>query len=173
MVVGRLAKRAERPIILTPAPVCERRQAGRANAVLRQYADAAEDARARYLLHGPFSRHTPLAPIPEEILDQFIRQGPLTPEEWVLMREHPVIGERILSPLPGLTDVAKAVTNSGASEATASSPAPTGSAATDATVAPPTPPVDRAAPIMLVRARVGNRRRAGAGCPTRRIHLSG
>jgi lysophospholipase L1-like esterase len=45
--VGRLAGRAERPIILTPAPVCECRQAGRANAVLRRYADAAEDVASR------------------------------------------------------------------------------------------------------------------------------
>ena len=44
--------------------------------------------------------------IPDQILH---KPGPLTPEEWVLMREHPVIGERILSPLPGLSDVARAV----------------------------------------------------------------
>ena len=44
--------------------------------------------------------------IPDQILH---KPGPLTPEEWVLMREHPIIGERILSPLPGLSDVARAV----------------------------------------------------------------
>src|SRR3712207_3934313 len=44
--------------------------------------------------------------IPDQILH---KPGPLTPEEWVLMREHPVIGERILRELPGLTDVATAV----------------------------------------------------------------
>ncbi|HEX8205566.1 MAG TPA: HD domain-containing phosphohydrolase, partial [Solirubrobacteraceae bacterium] len=44
--------------------------------------------------------------IPDQVLH---KPGPLTPDEWVLMREHPVIGERILSPLPGLADVAKAV----------------------------------------------------------------
>jgi diguanylate cyclase (GGDEF)-like protein len=44
--------------------------------------------------------------IPDQILH---KPGPLTAEEWVLMREHPVIGERILSPLPGLSDVATAV----------------------------------------------------------------
>src|SRR3712207_3466567 len=44
--------------------------------------------------------------IPDQILH---KPGPLTPEEWVLMREHPVIGERILRPLPGLSDVATAV----------------------------------------------------------------
>jgi diguanylate cyclase (GGDEF)-like protein len=44
--------------------------------------------------------------IPDHVLH---KPGPLTPEEWVLMREHPVIGERILSPLPGLSDVARAV----------------------------------------------------------------
>jgi diguanylate cyclase (GGDEF)-like protein len=44
--------------------------------------------------------------IPDQILH---KPGPLTPEEWVLMREHPVIGERILRPLPGLSEVATAV----------------------------------------------------------------
>ena len=44
--------------------------------------------------------------IPDHILH---KPGPLTAEEWVLMREHPVIGERILRPLPGLSDVATAV----------------------------------------------------------------
>ena len=44
--------------------------------------------------------------IPDQILH---KPGPLTPEEWVLMREHPIIGERILRPLPGLDAVATAV----------------------------------------------------------------
>ena len=44
--------------------------------------------------------------IPDGVLH---KPGPLTPEEWELMREHPVIGERILRPLPGLGDVATAV----------------------------------------------------------------
>ena len=44
--------------------------------------------------------------IPDQILH---KPGPLSPEEWVIMREHPVIGERILRPLPGLSDVATAV----------------------------------------------------------------
>ena len=44
--------------------------------------------------------------IPDQILH---KPGPLTADEWVLMREHPVIGERILRPLPGLSDVATAV----------------------------------------------------------------
>jgi diguanylate cyclase (GGDEF)-like protein len=44
--------------------------------------------------------------IPDQILH---KPGPLTPDEWVLMREHPVIGERILRPLPGLSEVATAV----------------------------------------------------------------
>ena len=43
--------------------------------------------------------------IPDQILH---KPGPLTPDEWVLMREHPVIGERILRPLPGLSEVATA-----------------------------------------------------------------
>ena len=44
--------------------------------------------------------------IPDGVLH---KPGTLTPEEWELMREHPVIGERILRPLPGLDAVATAV----------------------------------------------------------------
>jgi diguanylate cyclase (GGDEF)-like protein len=44
--------------------------------------------------------------IPDEILR---KPGPLTDEEWELMREHPVIGERILSVLPGMSGVARIV----------------------------------------------------------------
>ena len=44
--------------------------------------------------------------IPDGILH---KPGPLTDDEWKLMREHPVIGERILRPLPGLSNVATAV----------------------------------------------------------------
>jgi putative two-component system response regulator len=34
--------------------------------------------------------------VPEHIL---VKPGPLTPEEWVFMKQHPVIGERICAPL--------------------------------------------------------------------------
>jgi putative nucleotidyltransferase with HDIG domain len=44
--------------------------------------------------------------IPDEILH---KPGPLTDEEWKLMRQHPVIGERILRVLPGLGSVARIV----------------------------------------------------------------
>jgi HD-GYP domain-containing protein (c-di-GMP phosphodiesterase class II) len=44
--------------------------------------------------------------IPDEILH---KPGPLSEEEWRLMREHPVIGERILSVLPGMSGVARIV----------------------------------------------------------------
>jgi len=44
--------------------------------------------------------------IPDSILH---KPGPLDAEEWALMREHPIIGERILLPLPGLGGVAKTV----------------------------------------------------------------
>ena len=44
--------------------------------------------------------------IPDRVLH---KAGPLDDEEWALMREHPVIGERILRPLPGLAGVADAV----------------------------------------------------------------
>ena len=44
--------------------------------------------------------------IPDHILN---KPGKLTEEEWVLMREHPVIGERILRAIPGMADVARIV----------------------------------------------------------------
>jgi len=43
---------------------------------------------------------------PNEILH---KDGPLTEEEWVVMREHPVVGERILNAVPGLGSIARAV----------------------------------------------------------------
>jgi diguanylate cyclase (GGDEF)-like protein len=43
---------------------------------------------------------------PNEILH---KDGPLTDEEWVVMREHPVVGERILNAVPGLGPIARAV----------------------------------------------------------------
>jgi diguanylate cyclase (GGDEF)-like protein/putative nucleotidyltransferase with HDIG domain len=44
--------------------------------------------------------------IPDEILH---KPGPLNDHEWKLMREHPVIGERILRVVPGLGTVARIV----------------------------------------------------------------
>jgi diguanylate cyclase (GGDEF)-like protein len=44
--------------------------------------------------------------IPDHVLHN---PDPLTREEWAVMRQHPVIGERILEPLPGLSEVARAV----------------------------------------------------------------
>ncbi|HMS61288.1 MAG TPA: diguanylate cyclase [Solirubrobacteraceae bacterium] len=44
--------------------------------------------------------------IPDSLLH---KQGPLDPADWVVMREHPVIGERILATVPGLESVARAV----------------------------------------------------------------
>ncbi|MEA2439154.1 MAG: hypothetical protein QOH76_578 [Thermoleophilaceae bacterium] len=44
--------------------------------------------------------------IPDHVLHN---PDPLSREEWAVMRQHPVIGERILEPLPGLSSVAKAV----------------------------------------------------------------
>jgi len=43
---------------------------------------------------------------PNEILH---KDGPLDDGEWEVMREHPVIGERILSAVPGLESIARAV----------------------------------------------------------------
>jgi HD-GYP domain-containing protein (c-di-GMP phosphodiesterase class II) len=44
--------------------------------------------------------------IPDDILH---KPGPLSDTEWVLMRQHPVIGERILRVLQGLGSVARIV----------------------------------------------------------------
>src|SRR3954470_20622798 len=44
--------------------------------------------------------------IPDHVLHN---PDPLSREEWAVMRQHPVIGERILEPLPGLAAVAHAV----------------------------------------------------------------
>ena len=44
--------------------------------------------------------------VPDEILH---KPGPLDDDEWVLMREHPAIGERILRAIPGMGQVAKIV----------------------------------------------------------------
>jgi diguanylate cyclase (GGDEF)-like protein len=44
--------------------------------------------------------------IPDEILH---KPGPLTDDEWGLMKQHPVIGERILRVLPGMGPVARIV----------------------------------------------------------------
>ncbi|MEA2312442.1 MAG: hypothetical protein QOE28_2410 [Solirubrobacteraceae bacterium] len=44
--------------------------------------------------------------IPDRVLH---KPGPLDADEWELMRQHPVIGERILRPLPGFSGVARAV----------------------------------------------------------------
>jgi two-component system, cell cycle response regulator len=47
--------------------------------------------------------------IPETILD---KPGPLNDEEWVFMRRHTILGERILSAAPALVPVAKLVRSS-------------------------------------------------------------
>ena len=44
--------------------------------------------------------------VPDEVLH---KPGPLTEQEWEVMREHPAIGERILRAIPGLGDVARIV----------------------------------------------------------------
>ena len=44
--------------------------------------------------------------IPTQVL---LKQGPLDYEEHALVREHPVIGERILCGIPGLSEVAAAI----------------------------------------------------------------
>ena len=44
--------------------------------------------------------------VPDEILH---KPGPLNDREWEIMRQHPVIGERILRAIPGMGDVARIV----------------------------------------------------------------
>ena len=44
--------------------------------------------------------------IPDDVLN---KNGPLDDEEWKIMREHPVIGERILRAVPGMGPVARIV----------------------------------------------------------------
>jgi diguanylate cyclase (GGDEF)-like protein len=44
--------------------------------------------------------------IPDDVLN---KQGPLDDDEWKVMREHPVIGERILRAIPGMGPVARIV----------------------------------------------------------------
>src|SRR4051812_15599626 len=46
--------------------------------------------------------------IPDHVLHN---PDPLTREEWAVMRQHPVIGEPFLEPLPGRSEVARAVRN--------------------------------------------------------------
>jgi diguanylate cyclase (GGDEF)-like protein/putative nucleotidyltransferase with HDIG domain len=63
--------------------------------------DEVERVRSAALLHDIGK-----VAIPDEILH---KPGPLTDDEWTLMREHPVIGERILRVVPGLGTVARIV----------------------------------------------------------------
>lgn len=62
-----------------------------------------EDIRARLLLAGDLHDLGKLA-VPTEILE---KPGPLDPREAEIMRSHAEIGERVLSQVPGLEDVAE------------------------------------------------------------------
>lgn len=44
--------------------------------------------------------------VPDAVL---LKQGPLTPEEWIAMRQHPEIGQRILAEVPHLSQAAEIV----------------------------------------------------------------
>jgi len=44
--------------------------------------------------------------VPDAVLK---KQSNLSPDEWTLMYQHPIIGERIIAPLPRLTNAAKIV----------------------------------------------------------------
>lgn len=67
-------------------------------------AELAADIKAAARLHDIGK-----ASIPREILD---KPGPLTPGEWALMREHTIIGERILAAVPELEGIAGLVRHS-------------------------------------------------------------
>ena len=56
--------------------------------------DAAEDLRALY--YGGVLHDLGKVVIPTEIL---LKEGPLTDDEWAVMRSHPVVGERMCQPL--------------------------------------------------------------------------
>ena len=47
--------------------------------------------------------------VPASVLD---KPGPLDPDEWDLIRRHPVIGERIVAAIPSLTDTAPLIRSS-------------------------------------------------------------
>ncbi len=53
----------------------------------------------RALYRGSFLHDIGKIGIPDVIL---LKKGPLSEEEWEIMRQHPVIGEKICSPLPSL-----------------------------------------------------------------------
>ena len=63
--------------------------------------DEIKDVRTAALLHDIGK-----VGIPDEILH---KNGPLDAREWEIMRQHPVIGERIMRAIPGMGSIARVV----------------------------------------------------------------
>ena len=75
-----------------------RRVHGYALATAREYGVADRKALTA-ILHGVLLHDIGKIGIPDAIL---LKPGPLTPEEWTIMRQHPVIGRRLLAKIPFL-----------------------------------------------------------------------
>jgi diguanylate cyclase (GGDEF)-like protein len=75
--------------------------AGRVGETLALDAEAVARLRTAALLHDIGK-----VGVPDEILH---KPGPLDEREWEIMRQHPIIGERILRAIPGLGSIAKIV----------------------------------------------------------------
>jgi diguanylate cyclase (GGDEF)-like protein len=63
-------------------------------------------SQAERIAHAALLHDVGKLAVPNEILH---KPGPLTPDEWALMAEHPVAGERILLRIPDLTEIAPVV----------------------------------------------------------------
>jgi two-component system cell cycle response regulator len=67
------------------------------------------DREAESVGHAAALRDLGKVAIPDEVL---AKRGPLDADEWRLMRQHPVVGERILRATPALADAARLVRSS-------------------------------------------------------------
>jgi len=67
--------------------------------------DLSDDETAR-IAHAALLHDIGKVGVPDRVLH---KPGPLDEQEWVLMREHPVIGERILRAVPGMAAVARMI----------------------------------------------------------------
>jgi len=87
------------------APACSRRSSARLVATFgRQLSLDSEELDV--LVRAAELHDIGKIAIPDEILH---KSGELTPEEWMLMRKHPLIGQRVLDAAPALGEVAQLV----------------------------------------------------------------